>query len=617
MKYQILNERKQIKKMAHQMVRTHYLLLAFLAVLMVLFGKEFQLSRTGLGYKDQIEEETVPAPAGEEADEDEELLEVPNASTVLEMILKGQMEEGASTAKDISDSLRETDPEAGTFSRQEGVLAAAVNALASGQLYIRLSQLIYGFTRSDTAVQVIFLAALVLWAVFKSVIIQNAYTVGIRRTYLQARIYEHVEARSIFHAFACHRWIRSCMALLARDLILFLAGFTVILSPFLMMTYWAVPYIVTENPDLSPLQALRLSRRMMKGHKWEVFLFLLTTAGWAILGFLTAGITDMAYGIPYRLSCSCEIYARLRAMAREEGIEGAELLDDRYLFEKADRILLAETYFDVVDELTIALEERRTLKGAARICSEWFGIWIGSLQEKKHHDTAEARLAAASSARESMMGRAYPLRLDPRYRIRHPKRMLGLYSLRDYSVWTLILFFLMASLIGWSWEVTLHYLQTSDLVNRGVLYGPWLPIYGAGGVVVLCLCNRFRKNPLAELFISILLCGVLEYMTSVYLELRYHERWWSYDGYFLNLHGRICAEGLLVFGIGCMIVIYALAPLFDFLVSKIRHGVLKVLCLVLLSLFVTDVVYSGFHPNMAEGAIESTRLPEENRSGIC
>ena len=32
-------------------------------------------------------------------------------------------------------------------------------------------------------------------------------------------------------------------------------------------------------------------------------------------------------------------------------------------------------------------------------------------------------------------------------------------------------------------------------------------------------------------------------------------RWWDYTGYFLNLHGRICAEGLLVFGIGGMAIV--------------------------------------------------------------
>ena len=41
------------------------------------------------------------------------------------------------------------------------------------------------------------------------------------------------------------------------------------------------------------------------------------------------------------------------------------------------------------------------------------------------------------------------------------------------------------------------------------------------------------------------------------------KKWWDYTGYFLNLHGRICAEGLLVFGVGGMAFVYVIAPLID------------------------------------------------------
>ena len=63
-------------------------------------------------------------------------------------------------------------------------------------------------------------------------------------------------------------------------------------------------------------------------------------------------------------------------------------------------------------------------------------------------------------------------------------------------------------------------------------------------------------------------CGVVEYFTAYYLKTVYDRRWWDYAGYFLNLHGRICAEGLLVFGLGGMAVVYGVAPLFDNLLHK-------------------------------------------------
>ena len=50
----------------------------------------------------------------------------------------------------------------------------------------------------------------------------------------------------------------------------------------------------------------------------------------------------------------------------------------------------------------------------------------------------------------------------------------------------------------------------------------------------------------------------------------YRIEWWDYSGYFLNLDGRICAEGLCVFGIGGMAFIYVLAPVFDNMIAKIN-----------------------------------------------
>lgn len=35
----------------------------------------------------------------------------------------------------------------------------------------------------------------------------------------------------------------------------------------------------------------------------------------------------------------------------------------------------------------------------------------------------------------------------------------------------------------------------------------------------------------------------VEYFTSYYMELTPGKKWWDYSGYYLNLNGRICAEG--------------------------------------------------------------------------
>lgn len=139
-------------------------------------------------------------------------------------------------------------------------------------------------------------------------------------------------------------------------------------------------------------------------------------------------------------------------------------------------------------------------------------------------------------------------------------------------------------------------------VNRGVLHGPWIPIYGFGCVLILLLLKRFRMRPKVEFSMAVLLCGCIEYFTGFFLELTHNgQKWWDYTGYFLNLDGRICAEGLLVFGVGGMAFVYVIAPLIDNWVKEHLNKKLSTACLVLLLLFGADVVYSHFEPNVGEG----------------
>ncbi len=99
-----------------------------------------------------------------------------------------------------------------------------------------------------------------------------------------------------------------------------------------------------------------------------------------------------------------------------------------------------------------------------------------------------------------------------------------------------------------------------------------------------------------------MLCGCVEYFTSYYLEIAHNgTKWWDYTGYFLNLNGRICAEGLLTFGVGGMAIVYMLAPFLDSLFRKIPVKALMISGLVLIGIFAADQVYSSEHPNEGKG----------------
>lgn len=171
----------------------------------------------------------------------------------------------------------------------------------------------------------------------------------------------------------------------------------------------------------------------------------------------------------------------------------------------------------------------------------------------------------------------------------------------QYGIKNYILMFFTFAFVGWIWEVLIHIVKDGKFVNRGTMFGPWLPIYGFGAILILILLKPFRKKPILFFVSSMLLAGVVEYSTSWYLETFKHTKWWDYSGYFFNINGRICLEGLIVFGLGGAAVTYLIGPILNELYSKIKPRVSLVICIVLLTLYGTDLGYSSYHPNVGKG----------------
>ena len=176
---------------------------------------------------------------------------------------------------------------------------------------------------------------------------------------------------------------------------------------------------------------------------------------------------------------------------------------------------------------------------------------------------------------------------------------------RDYGLSSLILIFFTFAMIGWLWEVLLFLFTRGEFINRGTSHGPWLPIYGVGGTVVLIVLKKFRNKPWLTFLLSMVLCGVIEYFTSLILEKVQGMRWWDYSGYFMNFQGRICLEGLAVFALGGCAAVYLVAPSLDHLFCKIPMKIKKIICVVLVVLFVVDMAYSAFVPNIGEGITDN------------
>ena len=187
---------------------------------------------------------------------------------------------------------------------------------------------------------------------------------------------------------------------------------------------------------------------------------------------------------------------------------------------------------------------------------------------------------------------------------------------QKYEITSIILFFFFFSFIGWIWEVGLFLFTEGKLINRGALYGPWLPIYGTGCtfIVLLTKFKSFRKaikNPMLTFIIVMISCTIIEYLTSWIIELKTGVRYWDYTGIFLNINGRVCLESSTFFGLGGCLCLYIVAPFLEMNLQKISYTSKIILCVILVSLIGIDAIYSQIYPHMGEGITSEISLNQK------
>ncbi len=154
-----------------------------------------------------------------------------------------------------------------------------------------------------------------------------------------------------------------------------------------------------------------------------------------------------------------------------------------------------------------------------------------------------------------------------------------------------ILLFFFYSAAGWCLESLYCSIGEKRFVNRGFLTGPMCPIYGTAALVLTILIyNPFRNNPLAVFVLGIILCDIVEYVTSYIMEKLFSARWWDYTYEFLNIGGRICLKHTLYWGVISIIFVKTIHPAVENLYSKIEGPYLKVILFAVLGIFVLDLI---------------------------
>ncbi|MDO4867636.1 MAG: DUF975 family protein [Clostridia bacterium] len=599
-------DRKAIRRQARKHLKRHYVLLVLLCAVSIFLGTEFKgVVSNAQSWYDVL--------TGQVTEMDVE--GVREERGVMGRIVDDLVEDNLEAARDDvaarMQALRdETDPTS-VLGRSRGVLAAVMNNINSGHIYVQLGTALHSIVHSQQIAAILMILGSALLQALVWVFLKNVYRAIMRRAFLETRTYKTFPMSHLLHLKHVHRWTRASLSLLLASVYETLWDLTIVGGIIKHYSYFMVPFIVAENPDIRPRQAITLSRRMMNGHKWECFLLELSFIGWMILGFVTFGAVDVLWTVPYRMAAYTEYYAALRREAREKALPDSELLNDDNLFAPADAGALRERYAELARHREVIDEDIVALPPVQRFFARNFGIWTGSMEEKIVYSRQEGLRQQTRVGMRELAGEAYPERLNALWTRESEALSRRVTYLTPCTVWSLIVVFFAFCLVGWVWEVSLHLISDGEFVNRGALHGPWLPIYGGGVVMIAVLLYRLRRKPALEALAVVVLCGLVEYFTSYFMELSRGMRWWDYTGYFLNLNGRICGEGLAVFAVGGMAAIYLLVPVIDAMVMRIRPKVLIPVCIALLVCFAGDLVYSHYVPNTGAGITDYGEAPVE------
>lgn len=160
--------------------------------------------------------------------------------------------------------------------------------------------------------------------------------------------------------------------------------------------------------------------------------------------------------------------------------------------------------------------------------------------------------------------------------------------------------FVLFSVVGWVYETVMYAFRDQTAVKRGFLFGPLCPIYGSGAVMCSVIMygrisDYFAKfgdvwHIVALFFIGMILCSVLEYITSYVLEKAFHTRWWDYSYKTFQIGGRICLTSSLGFGVGVALLIKYVQPYVFYVFDDVFPPTAKyITAFVIYSILIIDV----------------------------
>ena len=171
-----------------------------------------------------------------------------------------------------------------------------------------------------------------------------------------------------------------------------------------------------------------------------------------------------------------------------------------------------------------------------------------------------------------------------------------------------VLYFFFYSAVGWLGESIYCSVGARKWVNRGFLKGPMCPIYGTGALAMAITLTPVKNldlrvplfghsvliTPLLVFIAGMVVCDIVEFITSVLMEKLFHARWWDYSNKKFNIQGRICLGHTFYWGIASLLFLYLVHPIVVYCFSQLLDSAAIAIFACVLAVFLVDLVFAVY-----------------------
>ncbi len=150
--------------------------------------------------------------------------------------------------------------------------------------------------------------------------------VGEAKFFLSLKDTDNVDMNLLFDGFKGERYLRNVAQMFLKYLFIFLWTLLLIVPGIIKtFSYAMVPFILADDAiELGEESSITVSRRMMHGHKGELFVLYLSFIGWMLLSMLTLGVLWLLYVGPYFEQTRAIFYEKVKTAYQEKALPSPE-----------------------------------------------------------------------------------------------------------------------------------------------------------------------------------------------------------------------------------------------------------------------------------------------------